>query len=419
MEHATFEPPKIILTDQQKQAVEMVKDNQVSILTGGPGTGKSTSCREILDWADESGLRVSLCAPSGKAAKRMSEVTGYPASTIHKLLEAQVDRTTGNFFFARDEDMPLECDLLICDETSMVSNDLMADLLRAVNPKRTKVLFVGDQDQLPSVGAGAVLRDFLASGVIPHVELNIIHRNSGAIVQACHEIKHGRMFTPPPELDLEKGWNFRHIEVRNESKALEIIRELVVERMPLRGYNSVWDVQVLSPMNERTSTSCRGVNDVLQEALNPNPKVEGWDFRVGDKVINIKNSAVDGINGEAEYIVNGDIGQVLDLTEKTARIRFFDPDRETTIPKLTSNLLLAYAITCHRFQGSETPVAIIPVFKSASFLLDRSWIYTAASRAKSLCITVGQMDAIEMAIGKESANVRLTRLKEQMWREWL
>ena len=181
---------KIDLTGQQKATLEMVKQNRVSVLTGGPGTGKTTTTLSIIEWAASENMNIIQAAPTGKAAKRMMESTGHYASTIHTMLGCIFDN--GNFQFAHNKDNPLQTDLLILDEISMITNDLMCRVLEAVNPKRTRVLLVGDQDQLPSVGAGAILRDILGSKTIPHIELDVIHRNSGAIVTACHKIKNGQ-----------------------------------------------------------------------------------------------------------------------------------------------------------------------------------------------------------------------------------
>ena len=393
----------IILTDEQQSAIKMTMDNPVSILTGGPGSGKTMTCKKIIQAAQNNKYSINLCAPSGKAARRMSEATGWNASTIHKLLEAQMNN--GEFIFACGRTNPLKSDLIICDETSMVSSDLMASLLNAVE-NRTKILFVGDQDQLPSISAGAVLRDFLASKIIPHVNLSKIHRNSGDIVKACHKIKHGSSYTPSATLDLKTGLNLRHIEISSPAKIVKVIEDIIVNRMPERGYDPIWDVQVLCPTNKKTAMSCKGINEILQNSLNKNGPQEKTIFRAGDKVIQTKNKEIDG-----EYIVNGDIGQVVNIDKKGLKVKFFDPDRIVNISKTVNNLLMAYAITGHRFQGSEAPVIIIPVHKSFSFLVNRPWIYTAISRAQKICITIGQFSAIEKAIRKEDANVRVTRLQ--------
>ena len=398
----------IELTTEQQAAVTMALKSKASVLTGGPGTGKTTTCKEIINRLSSKGATLSLCAPSGKASKRLSEATGRPATTIHKLLEASVF-SADEFEFNRGSMLPLESNYIIVDETSMVANDLMADLLRAVDANKTSILFVGDQDQLPSIGPGACLRDMLASKAIPHTELTIIHRNSGDIVKACHQIKHGQTYMPSEILAPETGQNLRHIEVKRPQEILNTIKTLVCDRLPQRGYNPIWDIQVISPTNTRTAISCSAINKVLQAELNPNPEVDGTIFRVGDKVINTKNKAYDD-----SYIVNGDIGQVLDINGKYLTVKFFDPDRIVDISKTDNHLLLAYAITGHRAQGSEFPVVIIPVHSSFSFIMNRSWIYTAISRSRDICITTGQFYAIETAIGKEVVSTRVTRLKEKL-----
>lgn len=409
---------QIILTEKQQSAVEVVKTNPVSILTGGPGTGKTTTCKAVLRWAQDEGLSVGCCAPSGKAAKRFEEAVGFPASTIHRLLAAQM--VNGSFQFAHNEEYPLRYELVIVDEASMVSNDLMADLLRAIK-LGTKLLLVGDQEQLPSVGAGAVLRDLLASKKIPHVELTEIHRNAGDIVKASHRIKQGLPYAPSPQLDPANGLNLRHIERRDPAGILGTIQEIVVNRMSARGFDPIWDVQVISPTNKRTILSCKSINGMLQQLLNPNVEDQQKSpFFPGDKVIQTKNTRVQSsieIGGQEmeidEYVVNGDLGQILAVDE-FLQVNFLYPDRKAKLSKKENHLLLAYCITCHRMQGSEAPVVIIPVHKSFNFFMNRPWIYTAISRAQFLCITVGQFEAIEAAIKKSAAEMRVTRLKERM-----
>ena len=395
-----------MLTPEQQSAVAMVKNNSVSILTGAPGVGKTFTCKQIIQEFRDAKQTVLLAAPSGKAAKRLSEATGRIASTIHRLLEAEM--RNGMFYFNCNETNPLDADLVILDEVSMVSNGLMCDFLKAVT-KGTKILFVGDQYQLPSVGPGAVLRDFLASGKIPHVELTEIHRNAGDIVYACHKIKDGKFYEPSPKLDLERGMNLRHVEAKNPVQIKNIIQELVIKRLPARGYNPVWDVQVLSPTNKMSDISCKSLNTMLQQQLNPKPPVNGTIFRIGDKVIQTKNESING-----DYVVNGDLGTIVDIKAKHLTVSFYNPDRKVEISRKSNNLLLAYAITGHRFQGSEAPVIIIPVHRTLSYILNRPWIYTAISRARQICITVGQFDAIRQAIRKEGANLRLTKLREKL-----
>lgn len=418
------------LTDEQLSAVEMVKSNKISVLTGGPGTGKTTAVKEVLGWAHGQKLTVAMAAPTGKAAKRMTEATEHDASTIHRLLGGTMQ--DDQFVFAWNKSNPLFTDLLIIDEVSMVTSDLMASLLQAVNNHGTRVLIVGDEGQLPSVGPGAVLRDILASAVVPHTRLTKIHRNSGEIVRACHKIAMGKTYEPCSELDPKAGKNLRHIEIDSPERIVEVIRTIVAGRMPERGYDPVWDVQVISPMNSRTSLSCDGLNAMLQECLNPNPgpapedlkKLGPW--RIGDKVIQIKNGAIK--NGERKssglqeliQVVNGDMGRVVEfIDEKKMAVQFFDPERIGIISRSRNDLLLAYAVTCHRMQGSEAPVVIVPVHTVFGPFLTRSWVYTAISRAKEICITVGRFRAIAGAIGRHDAESRKTMLGEKLFQEWM
>jgi exodeoxyribonuclease V alpha subunit len=249
-------------------------------------------------------------------------------------------------------------------------------------------------------------------------------RNSGDIVKACHKIAKGEVYAPSGKLDPDAGFNLRHIEA-GTMQTQEIIRSLVVDRLPLRDYNPMWDVQVLSPVNSRGPLSCDALNKILQGMLNPLPKVaapqpddDKIHFRVGDKVINTKNMPIGSSRGRssASYLVNGDMGQITDEIDhgKKWMVRFSDPERNVPIPKKNHNLLLAYCVTCHRMQGSEAPVIIIPVHSSFKFFLNRPWIYTAISRAKDICITVGQFDAIEQSIRQGDSSERKTFLREKL-----
>lgn len=414
------------LTEQQFAAVEMVKSNQISILTGGPGTGKTTATLEIINWAKSEDLIITQAAPTGKAAKRMMQATGEYASTIHSMLGCLFEG--GIFVFNHNKKNPLDTDLIILDEVSMITSNLMASVMEAVNIQRTRVLLVGDQDQLPSVGAGAVLRDLLSSQVIPHVELDIIHRNTGEIVKACHGIKHGQLYTPHRKLDLdiENPINLTHIECFTPEQSLERVSKIVCNLIPEKyGFDPITDIQVISPVNSKGMLSCDSINHVLRNELNPvkEETVFGEEsqqdkqqkyFFPGDKVINTKNSKAETVDGEETAIVNGDIGIVQKITSKIITVKFTDPDREVEILKREHHLLHAYCITCHRFQGSEAPVIIIPVCAQFNYFLSNSWIYTAISRAKNICITVGTFGTIERAIRNRIPNTRLTRLKERL-----
>ena len=405
----------IQLTEQQMRAVSASQIHPVSILTGKPGTGKTTTVKAIIDNFEGRGLKVLQCAPTGKAAKRMIESTGRPASTIHSALMPIFD--AGHFDFRINENNPWEADLIIIDESSMLTTDLFRHVLRAISPRRTQLLLVGDTGQLPSVGAGAVLRDLIESGLIPHTELDIIHRNSGKIVEACASIHAGKLYAKETKIDLEaeNKINLIHLDGSDPEKIRDAIVKIVSEKMPERGYCSTWGVQVISPLNNRGPLSCEAINEELRKKLNKNLNDPAQVFSEGDKVINTKNMKASGANDKREFfIVNGDMGTIKATNEKNMIVEFRDPEREVVIEKKNNNLLHAYCITCHRFQGSEAPVIIIPVHKSFSYFANRSWIYTAISRAKSLCVTVGEFSAIHDMIRNTRDVRRVTMLKERL-----
>jgi len=405
------------LTSEQQNALTMTQNNRVSILTGAPGVGKTFTLKAILDWAQSERMTVAQASPTGKAAKQMTAATEKRATTIHSLLQPRRGNN-GNFVFGMNEKNKLSEDLLILDECSMITNALMASVMKAIDAKRTRLLLVGDHYQLPSVGAGAILRDLIASGQIPCTELTEIQRNSGDIVKACHQIKDGKYYTASKALDPDNGLNLRHIECRSPERIQEIIRQVVTGRMVERGFNPTWDVQVLSPTNERTILSCKGLNKVLQAELNPNPKLENTIFRVNDKVIQTKNEKIKTPTGGEELVVNGDMGTIIDISLKKKQIvvKFDNPSRTVSVPLRGkgNKLLLGYSITCHRYQGSEAPVVIIPVHSGFNFFVNRPWLYTAISRAQSICITVGEFSAVEKAIDTQMVLHRKTFLKEKL-----
>ncbi len=403
------------LTSEQQKAVEMVKKHPVSILTGAPGVGKTYCLKYILKWAKSENLSIIQASPTGKAAKQMQKSTDFPASTIHKMLEPIFENN--KFIFTKNEKNPLRQDLIVLDETSMITNSLMASVVKAIK-SNSKLLMVGDHHQIQSVGAGSVLRDLIESNVVPFTELTEIQRNSGDIVKACHQIKDGKSYEPSKTLDPKNGLNLRHIEVNSLEGIQQVIKKIVCERMPERGYNPIKDVQVLSPVNKRTIVSCDGLNKILQDELNSNPVIENVKYRVKDKVIQTKNMKISGTVGQEEIVVNGDMGTVLDIDVKTRKmvVRFENPQRDVYIStsRKKNYLLLAYAITVHRFQGSESPVVVIPVHSSFNFFIDRCWLYTAISRAQEICITVGSFESIGRAIDREMVFNRKTMLKEKL-----
>jgi len=372
-------------------------------------THNTYTLRRIIEQFVEWNKLIALTAPTGKAAKRMSEMIGMPASTIHRLLEPEPYQSNGetkfSFHYGVGEHLPN--DVVVIDEFSMVDVPLAASLFRAIAPG-TRVLIVGDHYQLPSVGPGAVLRDLLAAGV-PSYELTEIKRNTGDIVRVCHAIKDGRPAIPSPALDPEAGYNLRHIEESDPTRIQQIIREIVCERMPRRpeGYDPVWDVQCLSPMNERTELSCLALNKLFQEALNIHPPIEKTPFRIGDKVIQRKNQDIDG-----EFIVNGDLGEIEEITSYEIIVNFKYPDRRVRVKRNENHLALAYCITIHKAQGSEAPVIILPLHSSFGAFFNRELVYTGISRARDICITVGEWGALQQAAGRVGNVRRITRLAE-------
>jgi exodeoxyribonuclease V alpha subunit len=398
------------LAPSQREALKAVLTSRVSIITGGPGVGKTTLVNSILLILRAKKVKCLLCAPTGRAAKRLTETTGLEAKTIHRLLE--VDPATGRF--QRNEDKPLECDLLIVDETSMVDVLLMYALLRAL-PKTSALILVGDVDQLPSVGAGNALRDLIDSGVVPVVRLTEVFRQAASsnIITSAHLIRQGRM----PELrTAEAGSDFHFVERETPEEIAATLVRLVEDRIP-KGHHldPIRDIQVLCPMN-RGSIGVRELNSVLQGALNPvrqgEPTVErfGWRFQVRDKVIQTENDY-------KKEVFNGDIGTIekIDPVEQELSIRFDDRLVVYDYGEL-DEVSLAYAVTIHKAQGSEFPAVVIPVAMQHYMLLQRNLIYTGITRAKRLLVVVGQKKALGLAIRNDQSRKRysglLSSLKE-------
>lgn len=415
------------LAEDQIAAVEAFRWASVFCLVGAPGTGKTYTLARIVKTLQDAGLIVDLCAPTGKAAKQMSlalaNTCGGTAVTIHSLLEPTVDEDSGEFRFGRDEAAPLECDVLVVDELSMVDIRLMRSLLRAVRDT-TRLLLVGDPYQLPSVGPGAVLRDLLRAGV-PAFELRQIKRNAGDIVRACHAIKDGR--SPAGlacgKLDLDGGHNWRHIEAANPEQIRDVIERLVRDLLPKMQLNMMWDVQVISPINEKGELSCDAVNKLLRPILNAGFETVGkFPLAVGDKVLRTKNAQVDGREIENEQVadggdgkirvVNGDIGIIREISDKTVTVEFKYPGRLANLKRSEHDLKLAYCMTCHKLQGSECQVVILPIHQSFARMpmVTREWIYTAMSRAKRFLVTVGDVDALDGIVPRVGMHQRQTML---------
>lgn len=421
-----FEEEKnITFAPSQKDAIKGAIDNGIEVITGGPGTGKTTIINCILDIFEKKGLKVFMAAPTGRAAKRMTESTGREAKTIHRLLEMGFTGDEDNSLFTKDEDTPLECDVLIIDEASMIDIALMSNLLKAV-AIGTRVVIVGDVDQLPSVGPGNVLMDIIESGCIKVVKLTEIFRQGqeSLIVVNAHKINSGEM----PVLN-KRDKDFFFMSEENQEDALNMIMELANVRLPKfnKEWNKLKDIQILSPM-KRGNLGVENINLKLQDILNPQNKnkkfkeYRGMTFRVGDKVMQTKNNyslkwvriAGDG-DKEGLGVFNGDMGFIedIDLENNTITV-VFDDERSVVYEGIyLDELDLAYGITIHKSQGSEFPVVIIPVFMGPPMLMNRNLLYTAITRAKKLVVLVGGLKATKYMIDNYKTSLRYSSLK---WR---
>jgi len=397
----------IRLAEQQQAAVQMALTEKVSILTGGPGTGKTTITRSIIQLLLAKHRSVLLCAPTGRAAKRLSETTGLEAKTIHRLLEV---KPAEGFRFARDQDNPLDADIVIVDETSMVDILLMNHLLKAVEAG-SHLLLVGDVDQLPSVGAGNVLRDLIASDVIPVTRLDTIFRQAedSFIIVNAHRINRGEM--PVCNGPARDFFLFRQDDAEG---AADMILDVVAQRIPAKfGYNADRDIQVLSPMH-RGAAGVSALNQRLQERLNPPDarKAESTHgsrvFRVGDRVMQIRNDY-------DRQVFNGDMGRItaLDLEEHTLTVNFEGALVGYEFTQL-DELVHAYAVSIHKSQGSEFPVVVIPILTQHYMMLQRNLLYTGVTRAAKLVVLVGNQRAIAIAVHNDKIAQRNTRLTERL-----
>jgi len=399
----------LALAPSQAEALRLAVASKALVITGGPGVGKTTLVRSVLQVLSAKGVEVALCAPTGRAAKRLTESTGLEARTIHRLLEA--DPKTGGF--KRGEAHPLDCGLLVVDECSMVDVPLMRALLQAL-PDHAALLLVGDVDQLPSVGPGQVLADVIASGAVPVIRLVEVFRQAAAsrIITNAHRINAGAL----PELAAPEGSDFFFIDAAEPEDAARKLLTVVRDRVPARfGLDPVRDIQVLCPMN-RGSLGARTLNIELQRALNPpgaeRPKtcIErfGWTFCPGDKVMQVANDY-------ERDVFNGDLGVItgIDTEEGALTVSFEGRAVEYGFGEL-DELVLAYATTIHKAQGSEYPAVVIPLATQHYAMLARNLLYTGVTRGKRLVVIVGSRKALAMAVRNNGARRRWSKLREWM-----
>ncbi len=400
----------LILAPRQAEAIRRAFVEPLLVITGGPGVGKTTIVRGIVSTFLRCNLRVALAAPTGRAAKRLQEATGQPAATLHRLLEWRPSEGK----FGRNRDRPLETDLLVVDEASMVDIRLCADLTAAL-ADGTRLLLVGDRDQLPSVGPGMVLRDAIASGVVPVVRLDEIFRQAARslIVTNAHRIHAGQMPEPgtAPSFGQHKDTrDFFFLEEEDPAKAAQTIRDLVVTRLPNYSGLTPFDIQVLTPMH-KGDLGATHLNHILQEALSAGAEhlqTGSRIFRVGDRVMQLRNNY-------DKDVFNGDVGRVVRVAREAGELAVAFDDRE--VPYASDELdelALAYAATVHKAQGSEYAAVVIPVHTQHFVMLQRSLLYTAVTRGKKLVVLVGTRKALGIAVRNAEVAARCSHLQDRL-----
>ena len=422
--NAIEQSENIKYSKEQKKAVVSSIKNGVFVLTGGPGTGKTTVIKALIGILSQLGKKIALAAPTGRAAKRITETTGMEAKTIHRMLEMTFENESEPKFM-RDEDNPLEYDVVIVDETSMVDIFLLQSLLRAIKDG-TKLIFIGDADQLPSVGAGNVLRDIIASGIFATIKLDVIFRQSSEslIILNAHKINSGEM----PDLHV-KNKDFFFIERFSPSSIVDTVIDLCKNRLPKKYGEDVIDkVQILSPSKKGIAGTVN-LNMILQNELNPanygklEKKRTSSVLRENDKIMQIRNnysvewSMKDGSSGQGIY--NGDIGviKMIDSINEVIVVEFDDKTVEYDFLTV-DEIIHAFAITIHKSQGSEYPIVILPISQEVPILHTRNLLYTAITRAQEMVIVVGETESIEYMVENNRQTVRYTGLAE-MIKEWV
>ncbi len=416
---------EIELAKNQKDAIEEAYKNGVAVITGGPGTGKTTTVNSIIKLFEGQNLKIGLAAPTGRAAKRLTETTGREAKTIHRLLEYSFTDDGSGMGFMKNGEEPLSFDVIIIDEVSMVDILLMYHLLKAI-PPGTRLILVGDADQLPSVGPGNVLHDIIESEIVKVVRLNEIFRQAkeSMIVVNAHKINKGER----PKLNA-KDKDFFYLSKRNQDDILHTIKELCIKRLPkFNNYDPCKDIQVLTPMkNSKLGTI--NLNTELQSILNPKNDIKREKqigdriFRVGDKIMQIKNNynikwkSEDGLK-KGEGIFNGDIGYIIWIDNEAKTLTACFDDEKYVEYDFTGldEIELAYSITIHKSQGSEFPVVVIPMSWGPPMLLNRNLLYTAVTRAKELVVLVGMEKYLHMMIKNERNQKRNSGLKFRLKR---
>jgi exodeoxyribonuclease V alpha subunit len=395
------------LNEAQRQAVARAFRSPVSIITGGPGVGKTTVIGQIVAIAEHLELSISLAAPTGRAAKRMAETSSLPAQTIHRLLKWDAQSHS----FQHDPDRPLPCRLLVVDEVSMLDTALARSLFRAV-AGGTRVVLVGDRDQLPSVGPGSVLHDLIASERVPVTELVEIYRQSGVgrIIPNAHAVNHGRLPDTSP-VPRGQSADFYWIEKDDPDEVADLIVRMVAERIPQSfGFDPMEDVQVLAPMR-RGSCGTQALNERIQHALNP----KGAEFKSGDRRFRVGDRVMQMSNNYDKGVFNGDLGRMHDIqyAERLFHVAFEGHLVEYEWTD-ADEIALAYAVTVHKSQGSEFPVVVMPLLTQHFVMLERNLVYTGMTRAKRLLVMAGSHRALQIAVGKSQSRRRWTRLCQRL-----
>jgi exodeoxyribonuclease V alpha subunit len=398
----------IELSDKQWEAVKLALTRKVVVITGGPGTGKTTIIRSILTMLTEAGQRqVRLAAPTGRAAKRIAEVCGHDATTIHRLLGA-----SGFSRFEYDQRNPLPLRVLIVDETSMVDISLFNALLRAL-PTGAHLIIVGDADQLPSVGPGTVLYDLTQSGVIPVVRLDVIFRQAeeSSIIANAHRINQGQPPLFPQDVAGDPRQDFFFFSADNQNEAANLIVDLATRRIPAKFGYSPDDIQVLSPLKRRGAAGADYLNRRMQAVLNPC----GPEQRVGERLLRVRDRIIQTRNDYTRRVFNGETGVIVSLNaEKKELTAFFEDQPVVYNFENLNDVELAYALSVHKSQGSEYPVIIVPVLTQHYVMLRRNLLYTAITRARKMVVLVGQRRAIQMAVSEGRREQRYSGLRQRL-----